>query len=254
MKKTTLLLLPVPALLAILALSACGKDDGVSGNAASAGAGAAGGLSGSDAREEVPASAARGLPRPDMKKSLDDYPELQSGQQIMFLYTAASRLPPDFAKLAEHYSRDYRDTSDSFRKNDLLQAIKPQLEQQIAAAAASPYAWMPVDNAQLGAYDFERKGFPVNEFDNEGQRYFRDNHGYKLSWANRDQVRFAGVADEAQARELESMRTRHRLGLKVYFFAQGANLNSQTIDAHVTRVQVVDRDGRVLADYGPNSG
>lgn len=249
MTKTTLLL----PILAILALSGCSKGDDAGSDPANEGAGSARGIFGGDGRDEAPASTP-GLPRPDMKKPLGDYPELQSGQQIMFLYTAASRLPPDFAKLAEHYSRDYRNTSDSFRKNDLLQAIKPQLEQQIAAAAASPYAWMPVGNAQLGAYDFERKGFPVNEFDNDGQRYFNDNYGYKLSWANRDQVRFATVPDEAQARELESLRTRHRLGLKVYFFAQSANLNSQTIEAHVTRVQVVDRDGRVLAEYGPGKG
>lgn len=244
----TVLLLPM---LAVLALSACGKGESAGTDPAAGGTSAAGGRFG-DARE-APAAAAPGLPKADMNKPLDAYPELQNGQQLMFLYTAASRLPPDFAKLAGHYSRDYRDTSDSFRKNDLLQAIKPQLEQQIAAAAASPYAWMPVDNVRLGAYDFDRKGFPVNEFDNDGQRYFRDNYGYKLSWANRDQVRFAPVTDEARARELESLRTRHRLGLKVYFFAQSANLNSQTIEAYVTRVQVMDRDGRVLAEYGPDN-
>ncbi|MFT3763460.1 MAG: DUF4852 domain-containing protein [Pseudoxanthomonas sp.] len=238
-------------MLALLALTACGERNGAPAADASAPKGSfAGG-------EPEPAAvqAAPGLPKPDLKKPLDGYPELQSGEQIMFLYVAASRLPPDFPKLAENYSQEYRQTSDSFRRNDLLQAIKPQLEQKISAAAASPYAWMLVDNSVLGAYDFERKGFPVREFDHDGNRYFYDNSDYQIAWANRDQVQFAPVADEAKARELEAMRTQYGNPprAKVYFFAQSADLNRRIVRAFVTRVQIVDKSGRVIVEYGPGA-
>lgn len=241
-------LLPA-ALAAALALAACGKDTagadpGDGGSAAAAAADATG----------PAADAAPSLPQPDLDRPLADYAELKSGQQLMFLYVAASKLPPDFEKLAAGFSREYRQTSDAFRRNDLLQALKPQLEQGIAQAAAAPYAWVELDDVQLESYDFERKGFTVGEFTGDHHRYFHDANEYSYAWANRAQVAFAPVADETIARGLEAARSNwnSRPRLRVYFFAQSADLNAQRINAYVTRVQVTDRAGRVLAEYGPD--
>jgi hypothetical protein len=198
--------------------------------------------------------AASGLPQADMNKPLNSYPELQSGQQIMFLYVAASKLPPDYAKLADYYSDEYRGTSDNFRKNDLLKAIKPQLEQKIQQAEANPYAWMQVDGVNLGPYDFERKGFPVNEFEGNRERYFYDSGYYRLTWANADQMRFVSVSDETKAREIESLRTQSAIPAKIYFFAQSADLNRQMVQAYVTHVVITDQSGRALVEYGPQGG
>jgi len=200
------------------------------------------------------AKAKAALPQPDAGKPLAIYSELESGNQIMFLYVAVSKLPPDYAKLARSYSKEYRNTNDAFRQNDLLQAIKPQLEQKIAQASADPYGWMEVDDAKLGAYDFQRKGFPVAEFEDSHYRYFNDNYDYKIGWTNYSQLAFAPVADEATARQLESMRTGYgnTPRLKVYFFAQSADLDNERVKALVTRVQIIDKSGRVLAEYGPD--
>lgn len=193
------------------------------------------------------------LPKPDANKPLSSYPELTSGQQVMFMYAAASKLPPDFEKMAEVYSREYRQSSDAFRRNDLLQAIKPQIEQGIAQAAAHPYAWVELEDAQLQGYDFQRKGFVVDEFGGSISRYFNDVPQYTYTWINRDQLAFVPVADEATARELEALRGKwdRKPHLKVFFFAQSADLNAQKVNAYVTHVQVTDRTGRVLAEYGP---
>ena len=196
------------------------------------------------------------LPQPDANKPLSQYPELDSGNQVMFLYIAASKLPPDYEKLAASYSREFRSTDDSFRKNDLLQAIKPQLEQKIALVAANPYGWMDVDDAKLGAYDFSRKGFPVGEFEDGRYRYFHDNSDYKIGWINYSQVAFVPVPDETIARQIESMRSGYsnQPKLKVYFFAQSADLDGQKVGVLVTRVQITDKSGRILAEYGPDAG
>lgn len=201
-------------------------------------------------------SAAAALPQPDPAKPLSTYPEIDRGMQIMFLYVAASRLPPDLPKLAAVFSSEYRETNDSFRKNDLMAAIKPQVEIKIAEARTSPYGWMDIDDSDnLGAYDFERKGFAVEEFQSARHRYINDASDYKLGWANHNQVAFAPVADEAVARQLEAMRTDYgnKPRLKIYFFAQSADLNSQKVNAIVTRVQITDKSGRVLAEYGPDA-
>ena len=106
-----------------------------------------------------------------------------------------------------------------------------------------PYGWMDIDDSDnLGAYDFARKGFPIEEFQSERYRYVNDASEYKLSWANHDQVAFAPVPDETVARQLESMRTNYsnKPRLKIFFFAQSADLNEQKVDALVTHVQITD--------------
>lgn len=243
-------ILRMTALAAALALAACGGSDDASTGAEET---APGTLLDSTRQAAEEAAAVAALPQPDPDKPLSSYPELTSGQDVMFLYVAASKMPPGFEKLAETFSREYRQTSDAFRKNDLLEALKPQLEQRIAQATAAPYAWVEIDDPGVQSYDFERKGFTVGEFTADRYRYFDDAYSYTYQWANRDQVAFAPVADEDVARKLESMRTDWRQSprLRVYFFAQSADLNAQRINALVTRVQLTDRNGNVLFEYGP---
>lgn len=240
------------AILAALALSACGNReanpaDGQADADASAAAASPAAATGTAAKPPA-------LPQPDPAMPLGDYAELKDGQQVMFQYVATSKLPPDFPKLAESFSQEYRRSNDSFRRNDLLQALKPQLEQGIAQAAAAPYIWVELDDAQLQAYDFDRGGFPVGEFTEDRYRYFNNAHEYSYAWANRSQVDFAPVADESIARHIESIRTQWnaRPRLRVYSMAQSADMNAQRVNAYVTRVQIVDRNGRVLAEYSPD--
>ena len=251
MRKTILMLMTA----SVLALSACKQDSKNTDAGSGTDRPAATGVLGAAADKAKAKTVAATVPQPDATKPLSSYPEVDSGMQIMFLYVAASRLPPDFTKLAETYSSEYRETNDSFRKNDLMQAIKPQLEEKIAVAKSMPYGWMDIDDSDnLGAYDFERKGFPIEEFQSGRYRYINDAYQYKLTWANHGQVAFAPVPDETTARQLESMRTNYsnKPRLKIYFFAQSADLNEQKVNAIVTRVQITDQSGRVLAEYGPD--
>ena len=234
-----------------LLLAACGgkKDEATSNDTA-----APSGALGQAMQQAAEAAKADAIPKADANKPLSEYTELRSGQQVMFMYVATSKLPPDFEKLAGSFSQEYRQSNDAFRKNDLLQAQKPQIEQGIAEAAASPYTWIELDDANLQAYDFERKGFPVGEFSGDRYRYFHDASGYTYTWANPTQVNFAPVADETMARTIESMRTKWNASprLRVYSMAQSVDMNAQRVNALVTRVQIVDRNGRVLAEYAPD--
>ena len=246
------------AVLAVLAIAGCKKpDDATSRDNASAPTGLL-----AQAAEKAKAEAPKpALPMPDPDKPLSSYTNMdESGSDAIFLYQAASNMPPDFEMLAAQYSKEYRETSDSFRKQELLTALKPQIEQRIAQAKVSPYAQITLNyNNNLEAYDFQRKGFPVLSFaENTKQETLGDDYDSykKLNWVNGSQVAFAPIADETVAREVEGMRTRQRYDnpplLKVYFFAQSVDLNSNVINALVTRVQVTDKSGRVLAEYGPD--
>lgn len=252
MRNTHLILM----IAALLALSGCKKDDTTE---APEDAAAPTGMLGA-ATDKAKAHAAAAVPQPDANKPLASYRELDTDStDAMFLYQAVSNMPPDFEKLAAKYSKEYQETSDSFRKQELLTALKPQMEQMIAQAKSSPYASITLKYSNnLEAYDFQRKGFPVFAFgENVRQEVLGEYpNTNSLTWINRGQVAFAPVANESAAREIENLRTRHQYDkpplVKVYFFAQSANLNSDEINAVVTRVQITDKSGRVLADYGPD--
>lgn len=255
MTKTMLTL----AIAATLALTGCKKDTGSGGGDATADAAMPTGLLGEATGKAQAAAAEAALPQPDKTRPLASYRKLANGTDALFLYQAASSLPPDYEKLAQAYSSEFRETSDSFRKQELLAALKPQMEQLVGQAKASPYAYITLKyNNNLEAYDFQRKGFPVFSFgENTQQERVGDySSGKTLNWVNRSQVAFAPVADETAARAIESMRTNGKYNnpplLNVYFFAQSANLNSDEINAVVTGVQIIDKSGRVLAEYSPD--
>ena len=239
---------------ACLAVVGCKKDDDASASADAA-ADAPSGLLGQAATAAKADAAVAALPKPDLARPLTDYEEVNSGKQLMFLYLAASKLPPDYSKVAEAFSSEYRSTEDSFRRNDLLKALQPQMEARVATAAQQPYGWMEVDkHGTVDAYDFKRGGFPISEFSGDTTRYFGDESHYRLSWGNHDAVSFAPVSDESVAREIEAMRGSYDTypRLKVYFLAQSADLDKQEVKAYVTRVQITDANGRIMAEYGPN--
>lgn len=247
-------LLASAVLAACATLASCDKKDS-SAAGDSSDTPAPTGMMAEAARQAEAQAKIAALPKADMAKPLTDYPKLDGGEHLMFLYLAAARLPPDYTSIASAFSSDYRDTSDSFRKQDLLTALKPQIDARIGEATQQPYAWMELDNSDnLSAYDFQRGGFPVNEFQQEKTRFFNDSSSYRLTWANREAVVFAPVKDEAMARVIEAMRSDYgnTPQLKVYFFAQAADLDNKHVKAVVTRVQITDRSGRVLAEYGPD--
>lgn len=252
------------ALLMVLLMSACSKKeeasaqtDGAEKTSESAdfidpAAAAANELMGENAHQANTVSSAS---RFDPNKPFDTYPEIKGGQQLMFQYVAASGLPPDFSKLAEVFSQEYRRSNDSFRRNDLMQALKPQMEQLVAAAKAEPYGWLVVNSPELGAYDFERKGFPIGSLQNHGVLHFNDEaYTYGITWSNAEQMAFAPVENETTAREIEANRSSYNKSpyVKVFFFSEGADLNGEDVKGRITQVQIVDRSGRILVSYGPD--
>lgn len=236
--------------LALAILSACSKDEANKPTAP-----APTGIIGQAAEAARADTARPNLPAIDANLPTSQYAEIDDGEDLMFLYLATTGLPPEYSKAAEAYSEEYRNTTDDFRKRDLLKALTPQIDQQLSAASSQLYRWMEVDDAELGNYDFERRGFPVGEFQDSKYRYFNNASSYKLTWDNHAQLAFAPVADEAIARELEGMRNDYsnKPRLKVYFMARSTDLNETAIKGHVTKVQVVDKSGRVLAEYGGTS-
>ena len=194
----------------------------------------------------------RRLPRPDASTPESAYVPLTSGTQLMFLYNAWSGLPPDFERMAGESSDEYQRTSDNFRKHDLLAALTPQYQQQIADAKAHPYVLWQADWTNLQHYDMTRQGFPLNDslLSEGGSGYMSDVRGYNFILTNSEGFRFLPVADEARAREIEALMGRTSFPIRIYAFVQGADdQGGRNVRARVVKLQILERDsGRVLIE------
>ena len=233
------------AMMTTLSITGCSekKDQADADKAADAPAG----LQAAMSPDGQKAAAIAALPKADANVPLTQYVELNSGNQVMFMYYAMSTLPVDYEQIASVYSQDYRATSDAFKKSDILKAVKPVIDTEIAKAKANRY-FMVANDARLSSYDFTGKGFSINADLSAGsQYYFNDNSSYKYSFTNGDSMKMLKVSDENIARQIESMRDKYpSMSLRIYAFAQDIDLSTHNIKAQIVKMQLVDSHGNVL--------
>ncbi len=186
-----------------------------------------------------------------LKTPTTEYERLERGEQAAYLYYAVANLPTDYSVIASIVSEKYRYSSDGFEKKEILNALKPAVDEKISAYKAKPIGYVRA-NAELGAFDFERKGFTIGAVGAESTYYSFGS--YQLQFKNAAQVNFIAVNDEAIARELESMRAGYsnKPIANIYFLADDADLDGASIKALITQVDIVDKSGRVLASIQPN--
>lgn len=242
------LLYPVVIATSILGLSAC-KDS----TAPQQPAAAAPTLS--DATSAKAAEAAKqtvldnAREKADKSVPLENYQELDSGNQLMYSYLALAGLPINYGEIAASVSTDYARSSDAFQKNDLLKALQPKIDAAVAQAKGRRY-FKIVMNEPVQKYDFENKGFPLNSsvWESGAYRYFNDNSNYRLGFTNGASFRYLLNVPEDTARNIERLRgVYNALNLVVYCFAQEADTASHQVKAEIVKVQVTDKKGTVLA-------
>lgn len=254
MKKLSLKSVVMAVAVGSFLLTGCSKQEGESSSTANSNMSNANTSENSSNKQTLQndssqkTSTASALPKPDPNVPLSQYIQLKSGNQVMFMYYAISNLPVDYDKIASRYSADYNQTSDVFKKQQILDAIKPRINEEIAAAKQNRYFYI-IDDANLDHYDFNLKGFPVNSpiTDPDAYGYFYDNSDYHYTFTNGDKYKLLKVADTDKAKMIESIVSQHgHLKLKVYAFAQDADLNSKTVKAQIVKVELLDPKGNVL--------
>jgi hypothetical protein len=189
------------------------------------------------------------LPKANKATPIEDYIEFSSGHQIMFAYLALAAMPVDYKEIASTYSQDFARASDEFRKNDLLIALKPKIDDEVSKAGKRRYAKMTIDNP-IEKYDFDKKGFPVENslWQSGSYRYFNDNSAYRLGFSNGDAFRYLNVASEEGARTIEGLRSKYEpLQMVVYFYTQEADVSKKSIKAEIVKIALLGKNGNVLA-------
>lgn len=190
------------------------------------------------------------LPIADKAMPTESYVEYNSGNQLMFSYLALVSMPIDYKQIAKHYSVDYARESDEFKKNDLLTALKPKIDSEVAKANSQRYIKILNNNYQLKKYDFEIKGFSLDGSIGESNsyRYYGDNSEYKLGYTNGEAFRHLKVSVEDDARKIETMRSNYeQMNITIYCFIKDTDPSTKTVKAEIIKVVLRDKEGNVLA-------
>lgn len=237
----------VPAVLAVF-LAACSKSGDTTTAPAQPQANGLADIKNPAAIAKVAESA---LPKGDPATPLETYRQLDSGHQVMFLYYALANLPVPYDDIAQVYSSDYSRTTDSFKRNDIVKALKPRIDQEIAAAKNGRYVMLEQrEGSLLQRYNFDKKSFAINEYaSSDRYRYFNDNSQYTLAVTNSAQFANLPVGDESKARQIEGYLSKYTdLRLQTYAFVQDADPSQRRIKLQVLKVRLLDPSGSVLAE------
>lgn len=187
------------------------------------------------------------LPQADKSVPDSSYQNLTSGNQIMFMYYALSNLPLDYNAIASHYSLDYRTTNDEFKKHDLLNSLKPNIDNLVASAKKSRYMTFDI-GINLGHYDFNTKSFQIiNAMDTDIFYWNSDNQDYKYSFTNCSDFKQLVVANETTARTIESMVGKFPQPiLHVFAFAQTTDPSNNSVGFQIVKVQLLNSDKSII--------
>ncbi|MBY0573749.1 MAG: hypothetical protein K2P84_08720 [Undibacterium sp.] len=250
----------VATLFSLFALVACSKND------ANKPADAAPSLNDLRKTEPAPApslsdirnpeimkkEAEKRLPQGDREHALADYKKVDSGHQLMFMYFGISSMPVDYEKIASLYSQEYARTNDAFKRQDILKALMPRIEAEIAGAKTDRYFIFDIQDygSALGSYDLRTKGFKLNAMkESGGYRYFNDNQSYHLSFTNSMNFALLSEAEEARARVIEAMVSQNqRMKVRIFAFAQDADPSNMTVKAQILKVQIFKGQDELIGE------
>jgi len=199
--------------------------------------------------EQVKEQARANLPKGDPNTPASSYTDIDSGNQIMFAYLGIAGMPIDYNEVAGNYSRDYTSTSDEFKKNDLLKALKLKIDAGVAQAAQQRYVKLEIADP-VGKYDFDKKGFPLDSsvWEKGSYRYFGDNSSYKIGFNNGATFRYLNVPEEDKARVIEGLRSKYQaMRMVVYGYVQDADVSKKVVLAQILKIELTDKNGNLLA-------
>ena len=226
----------LPALLAItVLLSACGKSDTA---APAASVPVAANVAELAAKAQVKAAAAS-LPQADPATPTSSYVDITSGNQLMYSYIALSGVPPDYAAVAQRVSREYAGSNDAFRKQEVLDALKPQIDAKVNEAKTKRYLRYQINGqGALSPYVMDKAAFPAKFAEAGTYYYMYDNGDYKLAFTNGDGYSLLKVDQEA-ARKIEAARSGYKdFAIIVYAYAQEADMAINQVKAQIVNVAV----------------
>lgn len=195
----------------------------------------------------IQAKQSQKAPLGDPAIPLEQYEQLDGGNQLMATLISMKAVPLDYEEFAAKINQKYRFESDVFKKKDMLEILKPQIDQYVQQAAIKRYVYTD-HNPDLSDFDFDSmsytfKGLPGKD----SEFYFYDNSDVNISYSNSDVFEKLKL-DEEQARNIESLRAKYtRMNLRVYMFINDHKLGEPVVKAQIMRVVLQGPKGETLA-------
>ncbi|WP_316157856.1 DUF4852 domain-containing protein [Cupriavidus sp. BIC8F] len=241
------------AILAGTLVAACGKKDEPQVDAASLRP-----PSGGDVRVfQPPAESAPSLPTVQVDPARA-YHKATSGVDLAYLYFALTDIPVDYDALAADVSEEYRRTTDTFKKKEMLDALRPEIQSKIAALKANPFIVLQADSS-LGHYDLPSQSFPVKGLPlGPGEYLHFYGANYRVAISNGADFRQLKVADEGRARAMEAIVTNGVPGsvirdvyptkAEMFLYAQAADKNTRVIQFQLVQLKLKDEKGELVGE------
>lgn len=201
--------------------------------------------------------AANALPIADPSVSLDSYQRLTT-EHLVYLRHALSSEPVNYEQIAWQVSPEFRSSTDAFKKKDLLEALKPQVDAKLADAKKS-WRYLYVDfkpgDVFLGHYDLDKKSFPIYGIGSSN-----------IFLTNGDAYKHLPMPDESRAREVEAaiakgvayeinpneqmlpVPGRFPTTSRLYVFAQEAGPDGGPLRFQIVKLVMKTTDGQALAE------
>lgn len=211
----------------------------------------------------VTATVPSALPKADAALPVTQYQKV-SAEQVVYLYHALSGLPINYDKIAEQVSVEYRSATDNFKKKEIRDALQPRIDAAIAEAKGAGrhvHLDFPRAKVSLGHYDLATKSFPIQGLPvDEGDALSISQSPYRIAFTNSSAFKTLPMADEAKARDIESLissgtkdgvvtyNNGYPTNARLYLYAQTTESNNFAVNFQVVKLVMTTLDGRPFAE------
>lgn len=224
---------------------------------------------------QIYANAKKSLPHADLKVPDSAYQiASKSNADLYFARLAFENPPLNYDAIAKSIDYKYANTSDAFKKQEILQTIKPRIDQSIENAKANRYYVITDNSLKFGHYDFEKKSFPIEEFINtapdpshafepqihlynskEKSTYLASDAIISVIVTNPESFTNLTVTDQDTARRMEEFINMNSYdkpyNVEIYTAIQGYPKNYDRKDylyGEVTKIRVIDYKGNLIGE------
>lgn len=188
---------------------------------------------------------------PNPKTPDSDYTKIISYADFLYVFANLdTRQNTDYASIAESISKNYRNTSDSFAKQDIVQQLKPSVDQKIAEFKGKKYFSIDperIGSDKLSAYNFETKSFKNTSL-TKYWRFWDSNLGNipEVYWMNDAKFENVRVDDYETAKRMESLRVAGKLKETLYMYVNNADMRTRSLYAYLTKIVYTDPAGNII--------
>jgi hypothetical protein len=198
----------------------------------------------------------------DLSKPTSAYREMKNSADTIYAYYAIFPTDVNYGRIAEAISKKYRGEQDGFKKQDIVETLKADMDAGLKKARDNKYYFLnfPAGRMNVEAYNFEKKAFfnPGLGINQDPYRSYSvptfalpdsdggGRNGAELRFSNVKQFSNVKIEDQQVARKMESLRNSGKLSMNVYFYANDIRVDIPSLIAQITKVEYVDPAGDVV--------